>query len=349
MAAVPFCVAPSATDLLFTSCDKYFWKNGEYIVCNEDPAVAADYNNGGAAGADSGYDFLFFDPNGTYSYVRQRRHNASDNFANIGSARTCHAKINNWALADQIPNGVKLNVRMRAVVNGVAGAYGPACRFTRDEALANCAPTKLFDVPGFPQFLSCNVTRDFVNNTPNRLYARPVSGATQYRFTFTNAELVSPIVRVVSTYYVNLGWGAVVAPALTAGSTYEVTVEAFKGGPYCKAGESGAVTINAMFAGGQQNSLMDNVNATSVLTLYPNPNQGSELTVALTSLDSELTTVILEIMDMSGKLIVNKQLRTQDGRLNNVVALDGDLTSGIYLVRVIAGDNIYTDRIVIQP
>ncbi|MFZ1333386.1 MAG: choice-of-anchor Q domain-containing protein [Flavobacteriales bacterium] len=347
MAAVPFCVPPSANELLFTSCDKYFWKNGEYIVCNEDAAVAADYNGGGAAGADSGYDFLFFDPNGTYSYVRQRRHNVSDNFANIGSARTCHAKINNWAAVDQIPNGVQLNVRVRSVVNGVAGAYGPACRFTRDEALANCPPTKLFDVPGFPQFLSCNVTRDFVNNSANRLYARPVGGATQYRFTFTNAELVSPIVRVVPTYYVSLGWGAAIAPALTPGSTYDVTVEAFKGGVYCQAGESCTVTINTMVAGGQQNALLESAN--SVLALYPNPNQGTVLTVVINSLDSEIKTVSFEIMDMSGKLILSKQLLTQDGRLNNVVALDGGLASGMYLVRVTAGERIYTDRVSIQP
>ncbi|MBK7295848.1 MAG: hypothetical protein IPI91_03920 [Flavobacteriales bacterium] len=113
-------------------------------------------------------------------------------------------KINNWA-GEHHSNGLKLNVRVRSVVNGVAGAYGPACRFTRDEATAACPPTLLFDVPGFPQFYSCGVNRDFVANTQNRLYARPVAGATQYRFTFDNAELVSPIVRTSNNYYLTLG------------------------------------------------------------------------------------------------------------------------------------------------
>ncbi|MBK6944847.1 MAG: hypothetical protein IPH21_09170 [Flavobacteriales bacterium] len=57
-----------------------------------------------------------------------------------------------------------MNIRVRAVVNNVPKNWGPACRFVRDEALAICPPTKLFDVPGFPQFYSCGVTRAFTSN-----------------------------------------------------------------------------------------------------------------------------------------------------------------------------------------
>ncbi|MCB0764456.1 MAG: choice-of-anchor J domain-containing protein, partial [Flavobacteriales bacterium] len=86
------------TELLYTSCDKYFWKKGEFIVVNEDPDVAAEWvPGGGTAGQDptTGYDFWFYDPNGGYSFIRQRRHNVSDGFGNVGSPRTCHMQVNN--------------------------------------------------------------------------------------------------------------------------------------------------------------------------------------------------------------------------------------------------------------
>ena len=339
-----FCLPLGTVELLYSSCDKYFWANGEYIVCNEDAAVAADYNGGGAAGADSGYDFWFFDPNGTYSYVRSRRHNVSDNFANVGSSRACHMKINNWT-GNQIPNGLKLNVRVRPVVNGVAGAYGPACRFTRDEAVASCPPTLLFDVPGSPQFYSCGVSRNFVNNTQNRLYARPVEGATQYRFTFTNAELVTPIVRTSNAYYINLGWTAAVAPPLVAGQSYDVTVEAFKGGTWCIPGKVCIVTINNVVAGGQQNVALD---GGSALNMWPNPNNGEVLNMSLQIADPFISTVSMDIFDLSGKRMVARTVAIQDGTLNTTIDLNGDLAVGMYMVKVTAGEEVFTQRVVIQ-
>ena len=340
-----FCLPLGTTELLYSSCDKYFWANGEYIVCNEDPAVAADYNGGGAAGADSGYDFWFFDPNGSYSYVRSRRHNVSDNYANVGSTRTCHMKINNWAAVNHIPNGLKLNVRVRSVVNGVAGAYGPACRFTRDEATAACPPTLLFDVPGFPQFYSCGVNRDFVANTQNRLYARPVAGATQYRFTFDNAELVSPIVRTSNNYYLTLGWAAIVAPPLVPGQSYDVTVEAFKGGNWCVPGNVCIVTINNAVAGGQQNVALDGGPA---LNMWPNPNNGDVLNMSLLVSDPFINVVSMDIFDLSGKRMIARTVAIQDGLVNTTIDLNGDLADGMYMVKVTAGEEVFTQRVVIQ-
>ncbi|MCB0765405.1 MAG: hypothetical protein KDB84_11905, partial [Flavobacteriales bacterium] len=93
-------IPPGPTELLYTSCDKQFWKKGEFIVVNEDPDVAAEWvPGGGTAGQSSttGYDFWFYDPNGGYSFIRQRRHNVTDGFGNVGSARTCHMQVNNWA------------------------------------------------------------------------------------------------------------------------------------------------------------------------------------------------------------------------------------------------------------
>ena len=345
----PVQIPVGPTTLLYTSCDKYFWKAGEYIVCNEDAAVAADYNGGTAAGADSGYDFWFYDPNGGYSYIRQRRHNVSDNFATIGSARTCHMKVNNWASANHIPDGVALNVRVRGVVNNQPLNWGPACRFQRNEALGNCPPTLLFDVPGHFAY-SCGVLRTFNAAPANRLYARPVEGATKYRFTLNNAELVSPIVREVTTYYLTLGWGAGVAQQLQPGQSYDVTVEAFKGGVYCQAGASCMVTINNAAQGGQQNSAM--VGSTEYgteLALWPNPNQGDQLNFKLTRIGDQVSSVSLDLYDLSGKRLLQRTIPTSNGQVNTVIDLHGELAAGMYLVNITVGGQLFTDRVVIRP
>ncbi|MEZ4807230.1 MAG: GEVED domain-containing protein [Flavobacteriales bacterium] len=336
------------TELLYTSCDKYFWKKGEFIVVNEDPDVAAEWvPGGGTAGQDptTGYDFWFYDPNGGYSFIRQRRHNVSDGFGNVGSPRTCHMQVNNWATANWIPNQVPLNVRVRAVVNNVPKNWGPACRFMRDDALALCPPTKLMDVPGNP-FISCNVFRDFNNQSINRLYARPISGATQYRFTFSSGE--PTIVRTVNTYYLVLGWNAGVAAPLTPGSSYQVTVEAFKGGVWCTAGEACTVTINNAVNGGQQNSAMDAA-TDATLNMYPNPNNGDQLYISLSATEEGVNTVSMDIYDLSGKRMIARTIAAQDGFVNTVVDLNGDLAAGMYMVNITAGDLVYTQRLVIQP
>ncbi|MBK6473408.1 MAG: T9SS type A sorting domain-containing protein [Flavobacteriales bacterium] len=337
------------TDLLFTNCDKPFWKSGEYVVCNEDAQVAAAWVLNGAntvQSATTGYDFWFYDPNGGYSYIRQRRHNVSDNFANVGSSRTCHMKVNNWATANHIPDGVKLNVRVRAVVNNIPANWGPACRFVRDEALAACPPTKLFDLQGFPQFYSCNVTRAFISNASNRLYARPVSGANKYKFTITSAELATPIVKVVNTYYLTLGWTS--GPTMNVGETYDVTVQASfnNGASYCVVGDACSVSIISNAVVGQQSIVLDGQR--SELNMWPNPNNGDVLNMSLRVADPFISTVNMDIFDLSGKRMIARTIGIQDGVLNTTIDLNGDVAVGMYMVKIIAGEELFTQRVVIQ-
>jgi hypothetical protein len=68
--------------VIFTSCDKLDWINGQYVVAAPNAAVSAEWIVGGANSvqdANSGYEFWIFDPNGSYSFrqfpqpQRQRR------------------------------------------------------------------------------------------------------------------------------------------------------------------------------------------------------------------------------------------------------------------------------------
>ncbi len=56
----------------------------------------------------------------------------------------------------------------------------------------------------------------------------------------------------------------------------------------------------------------------------------------------------MDIFDLSGKRMVARTITAQDGIVNTRVNLDGELASGMYMVKVIAGDEVFTQRVVIQ-
>jgi len=361
--------------VLLQACDKYWWRTGDYLVANENIDVKAIWDNFGATSterATTGYDFWFYDPNGGYSYVRQRRHNQADGYASVGSARTCHMRVNStlhgWASGDHIPDGLALNVRVRAVVNGVAGEWGPACRFKRDEATALCPPTTLWKVPLTDPKYSCDdARRNWNTSASQRLYAHPVSGATLYRFRFQNLNEGYDHTRTVSTYYVNMAWNPVLGPALTFGNEYDITVQAFKGGTlgpnsdgWCVVGESckvlicgptgqGCPPLGGMVGGGQNSALDNTSSASPVLGMWPNPNRGDLLNISFASLGVPDGTITLDILDLSGKRVGSHTIPVQDGSVTTVLTLNGDLAAGMYLVNIVAGEQVFTERLVIQP
>ncbi|MCB0768214.1 MAG: choice-of-anchor J domain-containing protein, partial [Flavobacteriales bacterium] len=57
-----FCLPTGTDKLLFSSCDKLDWIDNKMIVCHANAAVSAEY---GVTNTTSGYEFWFFDPNGT--------------------------------------------------------------------------------------------------------------------------------------------------------------------------------------------------------------------------------------------------------------------------------------------
>ncbi|MBK6831597.1 MAG: hypothetical protein IPG92_13050 [Flavobacteriales bacterium] len=73
-----FCVPIGTDRLISTSCDKIFWTVGEYIVANDNAAVALQWQQG--IQTDDGYEMWFFNPNGGYSFRRFHSHAVSDGF-----------------------------------------------------------------------------------------------------------------------------------------------------------------------------------------------------------------------------------------------------------------------------
>ena len=262
--------------------------------------------------------------------------------------------MNNWLAASWIPANVLMNVRVRTRIADVNGNWGPACRMKIDAVRAACPLTKLMDVSGSSQF-SCNVTRTFA--TSSYIYARPVTGANKYQFRFRIDGEGFVTVRNSNNYICQLNWS--VSP-LQDGRTYQVEVRASKdngltwcidvptpvlGPPFTQWGDVCDQTIdNTPANAGNQNFVPEG----ATLRMYPNPNHGEQLYLSLDEVADGVLTVSVDIYDFVGKRVSARTIPVQDGFINTVLDLDGDMASGVYMVNITAGDQHFTERLVIQ-
>ena len=84
------------------------------------------------------------------------------------------------------------------------------------------------------------------------------------------------------------------------------------------------------------------------LTLYPNPNNGDQLFINLSEVDSEVNTVSVDIFDLAGKRISARTIAVNDGFVKTNIDLNGELSNGLYMVNITAGEETYNERLVIQ-
>ncbi|MCW5900687.1 MAG: T9SS type A sorting domain-containing protein [Flavobacteriales bacterium] len=346
-----FCIPLGTDEPIYTSCDRYWWSSGDYLVGKENLTVSAEF--GGPNASSSGYEFWFYDPNGGLSFRKTRVHTVSDGFAPNNAVRACHIKLNNWAAASHLQNGVLYNVRSRGVVAGnPLSEFGPACRVTLDPVLAACPPTGLNDIPGNPNF-SCGVNKKFggPNQVANRLFARPVAGANLYEWEFTNDpnEPAYYVTRQTTGVQRHLNWPASQGDPMLVGNTYRVRVRASKdgGANWCDWGWTCEVTIIPSAAPGNENMALEG-DAASNLALWPNPNNGQQVWITLDELAAEVGTVAVDLYDLSGKRVMAREIATQGGHLYTNIDLGG-LAAGTYLVTITAGDEQHVRRLVVQP
>jgi hypothetical protein len=371
-----FCVPIGDDRLIYGNCDKLDWVTNKFIVAAENAAVTAAYATPSLRSS-SGYLFWFFDPNGAYSFRRFRKHSESDGYG-TGALRANHFRINSWVntpSSPHLPDGMLLNVRIMGRVNWSWTTWGPACQFKMDAALAACPSVNLRDNPNLTEY-SCGVNRVFggSNNWTNRVTAtqpQPVPSVSsslvrfQFRFRIPSENIC--IVRPPQTsprLYMN--WSAASGPQLECSRQYEVDVRvSLDGGatwcfgaatPSCVAPVTpwGTVcmvniTSSTNCPGELQEGSSNLATQDGNLTMYPNPNRGDQLYINLSAVDADVNTVSVDIYDLTGKRISARTIAVQDGFLNTVMDLNGEIAGGLYMVNITAGDKTYTERLVIQP
>ncbi len=356
-----FCIPMGTDRLIYTSCDKLDWRSNEFIVANDNPGVNAAWTGGGADNnlATDGYELWFYDPNGGYSFRRYHSHATSDGFGPASAQRACHIQLNNWNVANHLPVGALLNVKVRSRLDGVNASWGTACRFKLDPVRAQCPLTKLMDIPG-NQYVACGGTR---NMGPGSLvHARPVTrlngngnvvAANKYQFRF---RIPAENITVIKTSNTGQYWVPATAP-LQPCKTYEVDVRASfdNGATWCTDfvapvqndpwGPVCLLSIACNATGGGQNGVMED----AALRMYPNPNRGDQLYLSIPALEADVAAVSVDIHDTFGKRVRSMRIAVQDGHLNTVIDLEGSLAAGMYVVNITAGERSYTERLVVQP
>ena len=79
--------------------------------------------------------------------------------------------------------------------------------------------------------------------------------------------------------------------------------------------------------------------------VYPNPNAGDVFNVRLAGINSEI--VIVRMLDAMGRVVYNNQF-TVVGSLNTSIVMEEKLSSGMYMIQVIDGEETMTNRMIVQ-
>ena len=350
-----------------TNCDRVDFLPTENIRVTPNAAVSAQY---GITSSTSGYEWWIYNPNGGYSRTVFFSHTLASAQFPDGPERATYFR---WAnlVTNPVPHNMFLNVRVRPIVAGVGGSFGPACRFKIDTQPSNCITTQLIGTPGAT--MSCGATGKVVKASghPGRIYAQPavrvVNGmnlpANSYLF-----EIVEPIsgyMRTIaaSTYTLVLGqWYT--DPLLCGTYSYNVRVRvSFDNGvTWCPYGPVCSVDITnnlaapfcsvpgGPMAGGDDRLFYDGdeSNMEPVFSLWPNPNNGEQLYVIVDGLRSEVTTATVELFDLLGQKVATHTVPMNGNTLNTVIALHGALADGLYVVNVTVGEQTFMQRLVID-
>jgi len=333
-----FCLPLSPDRVIVSNCDKMNFVPNDFMIASPVAAVSAQWGVGDQT--DDGYEFWFFDPDGSYSQRKFRNHATTGGYGG-GALRACYQRLSWFPNVDQIPTNKVMNVRIRGRVNGVNNAWGPACRFKVLPAPEICPVTKLLDIPGH-QFFSCGVTRA----RTGFVVAQPVSGATNYQFEFRNLEGSYYYVIQGTTYVRTLYWST---PSLIPGQTYRVRVRASRnnGSTWCPWGAECLVTIapNVAPEGGSSN--FDAPVAEQRLSIWPNPNNGSNLEVNIQGLDRNAVDGQVVVYDATGKLVYQDQFAVEAPIWRSTISFEGTLPQGTYLLRVVSGEKYWNERFVV--
>jgi hypothetical protein len=365
--ALPFC-SPIGTDRVIVSqCDNELWIPNQFLIASANAAVSAQF--GVDIQTDDGYEFWLFNPNGGYSRRVFISHAAPMPGAPAGAAAASHLRFSNLT-TNPVPSNVLLNVRIRTRVNGTSSAFGPACRFKIDPVGAQCPPTQLDPNPGAN--LSCGATGKMVGGMGNsgRIWALPVTrvvgGTTQlanrYQFEFSvPAEGYQRNIQI-NTYTLLLGvWTQ--NPLLCGTYTYNVRVRASfdAGQTWCPYGATCTVGITNsqaatfctpagnLWSGDNSRVFFDgDASTAAVMSMWPNPNRGEQLYITIDQLNADVTTATVDIFDLVGRKVTSRTIAVNGSTVNTSISLEGGFGSGMYLVNVTAGEQTFTQRLVIQ-
>ena len=343
-----FCLPLGNTAFDAASCDILDATPNTVLHVVPDPAVTAVYQPGSTwANSNAGYQYWLFNPHGGYNRRITLTHAIQGSGYPVGTPinlRCSYLKLSQMQ-SFPVPLGVPLNIRVRTLLNAVYGEWGPACKLLMPTPA--CPPSQLTTTAS--PVVSCGAT-DLSNSST--IYANNVLSATTYQFEFSRPGYLRRIASTTRAQSLNF-----YTYPLVDNTCYNVRVRvSFDGGTtYCPFGPYCTITLGSADCGFEgmaplvdDSDYADLVIAEAELTLWPNPNDGSLVNIALNGIDPSLPTVTVDITDAFGKLVASRTIPTQGAYLKTSLDLGHELAPGLYLVNLRAGETLRTQRLVIQ-
>ena len=331
---------PLGTDRLTPSrCDREDLLPNDFIQAVPNDAVRAQF---GENDANSGYQFWFFDPNGTYSRRVLITHSTASYLFPAGADRCSYLRLAD-VVTNPLPQNTLLNVRVRSRANGAYAAFGPACRL-RIDLPGNCPTTSLVDDPNNDHH-SCGISNVLLDGS-RTLYAGAVSTANKYQWRFTSGAFV----RQISTNGCSLlltEWAE--SPLEYGGKNYQVQVRvSFDGGTnWCPWGATCMITTAFTPPADERMAII--VGSTPEnLRIWPNPTRDGDVNVLLEGLAPDEEWAQIDMIDLQGRTITSTKLATPDGRLNVLLTSDVKMPTGTYLLTIRTMHRSWTERVVFE-
>jgi uncharacterized delta-60 repeat protein len=337
------------------------WNHSQVIQCGNDAAVTAQWGVGNQT--DDGYEFWFFSPCNSYSKRIFRKHSesAGQSPANADRARKCPLS---FVTDCPIKSGELLNVRVRPVVNGVYGNWGPACRFKLTAIPHNSCTTTQLTTSTCGNSYTVN-NSSVLSATPAWVTVPPGVGqlcdqlvqANKYAFKFQSGGFIR--YQYSNTPYLTLLTSVPANQRLRCGTrTYDVSVAvSFDGGTnYCAFGPTCQVTITANSPNCTNSLSMplqdDPITAALVtrslsVDAWPNPLRGEALQLRMTGLVNEDEPVNIQIVDALGRTFY---VRNNAAVGSGIIHINEAATwpQGTYLLRVRSGETMQTKAFVVE-
>jgi len=85
----------------------------------------------------------------------------------------------------------------------------------------------------------------------------------------------------------------------------------------------------------------------AALALYPNPNNGEFVNINLSNVAADVERITIDIFDTFGKRVISRQIANSGNSFNTIMPLDG-IASGVYVVTIVAGEDVRTERMIVQ-
>ena len=231
-------------------------------------------------------------------------------------------------------------VKVIALGDELIALDGAAFTSSYDDAVRTgadgCAVTQLTNADD--AMPSCG-TQVFLNGTSS-IQARAVPGATHYQFQFSYGTYLRRIASSTPTLTLN-PWATL---PLKPGRIYDVQVRvSFDGGAtYCPFGP--ACTIRTRYPLTATRDMEAMADEEAGFVLYPNPSDGSDISLAVHALDGLAR---VEVLDLSGRAVWQSSLLLTE-EAAHMLAFDGVVPAGLYIVRLTAGDRTFTERLVLR-